>query len=76
MPGSLFMYYTYVMRSISVLQKKRGRGRPATGHDPVTAIRLSDELRASVDAWAERQKDKPSRSEAIRMLIERGLKRR
>jgi hypothetical protein len=68
------MYYDYEMRSISVVQKKRGR--PATGQDPVTAIRLSEELRASIDAWAERQKDKPSRSEAIRMLIERGLKRR
>ena len=49
-------------------------GRPATGQDPVTAIRLSTELRASVDAWAAAQDDEPGRSEAIRLLVEIGLK--
>ena len=48
-------------------------GRPATGQDPVTAIRLSDEMRRSVDQWAAKQDDKPGRSEAIRRLVERGL---
>jgi hypothetical protein len=60
-------------KSVSVLQKKRGRGRPATGQVPVTAIRLSDELRTKVDAWALRQEDQPPRSEAIRRLIEQAL---
>jgi len=58
--------------SKNVLRKKRGR--PATGQDPVTAIRLSPELRNNVDAWAAKQTDKPSRSEAIRRLVELGLK--
>jgi hypothetical protein len=49
-------------------------GRPATGQDPVTAIRLSPEMRETVDAWAARQPDKPSRSEAIRRLVEMALK--
>ena len=49
-------------------------GRPATGQDPVTAIRLSKEMRAAVDAWAAIQDDEPSRSEAIRRLVELGLK--
>jgi hypothetical protein len=49
-------------------------GRPATGQDPVTAIRLSPELRKSVDAWAAKQEDLPRRSEAIRRLVEIGLK--
>ena len=49
-------------------------GRPATGQDPVTAIRLSSELRQSVDRWAENQDGKPGRSEAIRRLVEIGLK--
>ena len=49
-------------------------GRPATGQDPVTAIRLSAELRANVDAWAAAQEDEPGRSEAIRRLVEIGLK--
>jgi len=54
-------------------QKKRGPGRPATGHDPVTAIRLSPELRMRVDQWgADRGL---GRSEAIRALIEQGLKK-
>lgn len=61
------------MPSINVLPKKR-RGRPATGNDPVSAIRLSQEIRGAVDRWASRQKDVPSRSEAIRRLVELGLK--
>jgi hypothetical protein len=61
------------MRSNKVLPKK-GRGRPATGRDPVTAIRLSEELRANVDAWATMQEDELGRSEAIRRLVELGLK--
>jgi hypothetical protein len=48
-------------------------GRPATGQDPVTAIRLSKEMRAAVDAWATSEADKPVRSEAIRRLLEIGL---
>jgi hypothetical protein len=54
--------------------RKKGRGRPATGRDPVTAIRLSQELRETVDEWADRQDDQPGRSEAIRRLVEIGLK--
>jgi metal-responsive CopG/Arc/MetJ family transcriptional regulator len=39
----------------------------------VTAIRLSEELRATVDKWAAKQADTPGRSEAIRRLVELGL---
>jgi hypothetical protein len=49
-------------------------GRPATGQDPVTAIRLSKEMRAAVDGWAAAQDDEPGRSEAIRRLVELGLR--
>jgi metal-responsive CopG/Arc/MetJ family transcriptional regulator len=59
-----------------VLPIKRKRGRPYTGEDnrdPVTAIRLSEELRAEIDTWAARQPEAPSRSEAIRMLVQLGL---
>jgi len=59
-------------KSKKVASKKK-RGRPATGRDPVTAIRLSPDLRETVDAWAAKQKDAPGRSEAIRRLIELGL---
>ena len=53
--------------------RNRKGGRPATGRDPVTAIRLSEEFRAAVDKWAAKQDDKPPRSEAIRRLVELGL---
>lgn len=56
-----------------VLPKRKG-GRPATGRDPVTAIRLSQEFREAVDKWAAKQDDAPARSEAIRRLVELGLK--
>jgi hypothetical protein len=48
-------------------------GRPATGQDPVTAIRLSGDMREAIDHWAAKQDDEPGRSEAIRRLIELGL---
>jgi hypothetical protein len=53
--------------------KKRKGGRPATGHDPVTAVRLSAELKAMIDRWCSTQPDRPLRSEAIRRLLLIGL---
>ena len=55
--------------SIKVNQKRRGRA--ATGRDPVSAVRLSAELTASVDKWSEDHET--NRSEAIRRLVELGL---
>jgi metal-responsive CopG/Arc/MetJ family transcriptional regulator len=37
-------------------------------------MRLSDDFMAKVDAFAAQQADTPSRSEAIRRLVELGLK--
>jgi hypothetical protein len=56
-------------------KEKRKRGRPATGRfsDPVSAIRLSADIKARIDKWAAKQPDNPARSEAIRRLIEYGL---
>jgi hypothetical protein len=62
-----------MVKSRTVLPKPSKGGRPATGRDPVTAIRLSEEFRAAVDKWAAKQDDKPPRSEAIRRLVELGL---
>ena len=59
-------------RSISVEQKKKGR--PATGISPLVGVRLSPALLSELDGWALREK--LSRSEAMRRLVERGLKRR
>jgi hypothetical protein len=59
-------------KSIKVKPKKRGR--PATGKDPLMAFRASPVMRASVVKWAENQSDQPTLSEAIRRLVELGLK--
>jgi hypothetical protein len=40
----------------------------------VSAIRLSPALRAAIETWAKQQPDKPSRSEAIRQLVDFALK--
>lgn len=58
-------------KSIKVNQKKRGR--PATGRDPVSAVRFPTETICRIDAWAAKQEDEPGRSEAIRRLVELGL---
>jgi hypothetical protein len=50
------------------------RGRPATGNAPSRTFRLTDEFMANLDAWAAKQADSPGRSEAIRRLVEIGLK--
>jgi Arc/MetJ-type ribon-helix-helix transcriptional regulator len=57
-----------------VIPKKR-RGRPATGKDPITALRLPPDLTEAIEAWAAKQDNEPNRSEAIRRLIELGLKK-
>jgi metal-responsive CopG/Arc/MetJ family transcriptional regulator len=57
--------------SIPVTQKKRGR--PATGQDPTLTVRLPMTLRSAIETWAKQQKDSPTRSEAIRRLIEIAL---
>jgi len=48
-------------------------GRPATGRDPILTVRLPPPLRSAVESWARQQHDKPSRSEAIRRLLEIAL---
>lgn len=67
--------YTYSWgRSIAEAQKRRP-GRPATGNDPVLSVRIPAELHAAVATWIEKQPDpKPSRSEAVRRLLEKALR--
>jgi hypothetical protein len=50
------------------------RGRPATGRDPHFGFRIPVETIAEIDAWAAQQSDKPSRSEAVRRLLDAGMK--
>jgi len=60
-------------KSISV-NKKVGRPKKKGGVHPVSAVRLPPEISTAVDAWAASQEDTPGRSEAIRRLVEIGLK--
>jgi hypothetical protein len=57
-------------KSIKVIPKKRGR--PATGKDPLITARFPPGLIDQVEAWA--QHEQTSRSDAIRRLVELGLK--
>lgn len=70
---SAFIYgtTTYMKRSIKVAPKKRGR--PAIGgRNPHIAARMPPALIAEVDAWS--VANDTTRSEAIRRLVELGLK--
>lgn len=57
-------------KSIPVKRKKRGR--PPTGVDPLYGVRMPDALMLAVDRWAT-ENEVPSRSAAIRSLVELGL---
>lgn len=56
--------------AIRVIPKKRGR--PATGRDPLVAVRLPPDLTARMDVLS----GPGGRSDFIRQAIEREIKRR
>jgi Ribbon-helix-helix protein, copG family len=58
-------------KSIKAHLKKR-RGRPATGKDPSVSVRLPQSVIDEVEVWAAQKGG--GRSEAIRRLVEIGLK--
>jgi len=62
-------------KSISAITKKR-RGRPVTtGRGTLIGVRLLDAPLATLDDWIEHQKEPElTRPEAIRRLVELGLK--
>jgi hypothetical protein len=62
-------------RGRSIAEKpKRPPGRPRTGITPIIGVRVPAKLEAKLTAWIEAQPEpKPSRSEAIRRLLERAL---
>jgi hypothetical protein len=53
---------------------KKKPGRKPTGKDPMLALRAPPEFTARVEDWAKTQPDQPSRSEALRRLVEMALK--
>ncbi len=64
------------MPSIPDIQKKRGRGRPPTGTDPMWTFRAPPELAAAVERAARSEGDNPSRSEMIRRIVTGWLRER
>jgi len=58
-------------KPIKVVPKRRGRP-PSGGRDPHMAARMPKELIAEVEAWA--AANDTTRSNAIRRLVELGLK--
>jgi Arc/MetJ-type ribon-helix-helix transcriptional regulator len=58
-----------MLKSISVKRKKRGR--PPTGVDPLVGVRLPPQMISNIDRWA--KENDLSRSEAIRRLLEKAL---
>ena len=66
--------HSFMVMSNRVLHKKR-RGPAPTGKTPATGVRIPEPLRGRLDAWIAAQPEpQPSRSEAIRRLLERALK--
>jgi hypothetical protein len=57
-------------KSITVKRKKRGR--PATGTEPLYGIRIADAMMKQIMDWA--KTNGVTRSVAIRRLVELGLK--
>jgi hypothetical protein len=60
----------FMAKSIKAIPKKRGR--PATGKDPMFALRLPPDLTARIDAFAKANGEE-SRAGAMRRLLELGL---
>jgi hypothetical protein len=69
-PRLAFTLYVIMSKSITVKRKKPGR--PPTGTEPLYGVRISDELMGRIEKWA--TENTASRSEAIRHLVELGLK--
>jgi hypothetical protein len=53
--------------------RKKSRGRPATGTAPLVGVRMTEEFQAEIKSWAKKQPDHPALAAAIRRLVELGL---
>jgi hypothetical protein len=62
------------MKSAKVSVTKKTVGRPRTGVGTQIGMRWQEPDLAAIDEWRRQQTDLPSRTEAIRRLVELGLK--
>ena len=74
LPLGLLLCYTESMKKTTPV-KQKVTGRPRTGITPLMGFRADPAIRASIVRWAEKQPDMPTLSEAIRRLVELGLKK-
>ena len=58
----------------SIKDNPKKRGRPATGKAPMVGVRMTEGFQAPIKDWAAKQSDAPTMAEAVRRLIELGLK--
>lgn len=70
--GSPLWYLDYMKASIPGTTKRRGRPR-TTGPGTSIHLRVLDPTLEALDTWRAEQDDQPSRPEAIRRLVEKGL---
>jgi hypothetical protein len=70
----VLIWYHNPMKRVIKYGTKNKVGRPATGIGMQVGARWSSETIAEIDNWRRTQDDLPSRSEAIRRLVEKGLK--
>ena len=71
-PWLVFMLARFYGKQ-TVLAKKR-RGPAPTGKGVQVVVRLQPAPLSELDKWAAKQSDRPTRAEAIRRLVETGLK--
>ena len=62
------------MKKKIVSDNKKKIGRPPTGIGTLVGQRWRNDQLEQIDRWRHAQPDKPGRSEAIRRLVEIGLK--
>ena len=62
------------MKIAKVSGTKKKIGRPATGVGIQIGMRWHEPVLEAIDEWRRQQPDLPSRTEAIRRLVELGLK--
>jgi hypothetical protein len=56
------------------LQPKKARGRPATGQGTPVQVRVPDRMLDAIDGWMNENPNARSRPEAIRQLVDLGLR--
>jgi hypothetical protein len=72
LPLGLLFWYTIFMGK-SITRTRKSRGRPSTGAESVH-LRVLPDQSAAIDVWIAKQKESVTRPEAIRRLVELGLK--